>query len=137
MHIIKIREVETPAFGKNRHMLVVILSHLRTGRLYPQEILMQLEGRSTPRSQCGQKYYVNGTIGNRTRDIPFIIQYLKQLRHRIQQPENNEYVIAIRGRDNFLILSISTPPVHLPCSLSQVTCTPLQFQMLSAQVFPF
>ena len=47
---------------RNRHMKVVRLSALRTGRLYPRRYFSYsflLKTKSTPRPQCGRKHYVN------------------------------------------------------------------------------
>jgi hypothetical protein len=47
-----------PEFLNSRHMKVVRLSALGTGRLHPQEIFM-LEAEWTPGPQCSRKDYVN------------------------------------------------------------------------------
>jgi hypothetical protein len=72
------RRLRLPEFLDNRHLRVVGLSALRTGRLYPQEIflvLISVKRLSRPQghtSARGIKSLKNSSdpIGNRTRDLP-------------------------------------------------------------------
>ena len=71
------QEVEAPRFKDNRHMNVLSLSALRTGRLYPPGSipgthfcyrLSRPQGHSATRRSMSMKN-ANDTIGNRTLDL--------------------------------------------------------------------
>ena len=88
------QESEDPKFQDNRHMKVVRLSALRTGRLYPRKYswyLFLLEAESTPGPWCGRKDYVNEKLSMITSGIEpatfqDVAQCLNQLRHQQRAP---------------------------------------------------
>jgi len=72
------RRSRFPDFKNNRHMKVVRLSTLRTGRLYPQEtflVFISVRGWVDSKGHSGAGRIMsmkifNDTIGNHTRDLP-------------------------------------------------------------------
>jgi hypothetical protein len=99
------QEVGSPRFQDNRHMRMVRLSALRTGRLYPPGNipgthfcyrLSRPQGRSAAGRIMSTKNS-NDIIGNRTRE-------LNQLRHRVPPPPQNKSIFSWDKVGNFSVI---------------------------------
>jgi hypothetical protein len=96
---LRFQEVEAHTFLDNRHMKVVRLSALRTGRFYPPGNipgthfcyrLSRSQGHGVTETIMSMKNS-NDTIGNRTRDVQ--VCSLNQLRHRVPQYNSTFQII--------------------------------------------
>jgi hypothetical protein len=87
------RRLRLPEFQDDRHVKVVRLSALRTGRLYPPGNiagthfcyrLSRPQGHSAAGRIMSMKIS-SDTIENRNRNLPVVAQCLSQLRHRVRR----------------------------------------------------
>ena len=95
------QEVKAPRFPDNRHIKVVRLSALRTGRLYTHEIFVVLTsvggwvGPWVIAERITSMKNSIDTIGNRTRDLPACEAVTQPLRHRVPQSWIRNIIIHI------------------------------------------
>jgi len=121
------QEVKAPRFQDNLHMMLVRLSALRTGRLYPPgnipgthlcQRLSQPQGHSAAgRITCMSINNSNDSIGNRARDLP--------ASNAVPQPTAPPCapVTVITGRQKFVSSSASTRETNKVAQWESTMCS--------------
>jgi hypothetical protein len=111
----RFQETGVPRFRENRHKIVVILSSLRSGRLYTQVLLLALisaRGWVDPRTIAWPEGLSQWRIpvtksGNRTRDFLLVAQFLNQRCHRLPK------FVAVKVGKSYWTLNMKTTYMRL------------------------
>ena len=130
-HALSVPGGEAPRFQDNRHRMVVRLSALRTGHLYPQEIftvLISVRGWVNPRTivrpegLCQMKNS-NDTIRNRTRDLP-VCSAMPQptAPPRVPSSETAMHLLKYVITNNNFTSQITTTNNFQPCTYIPLNC---------------
>ena len=96
------QQVEAPTFQYNRHIKVVRLSALRTGRLYPQEIFQVfisvtcwVDPRDIVRPGGLCQWKIPVTTGIEPANFRLVAQCLNRLSHRMHRENNCNWSVNV------------------------------------------
>ena len=134
------QEVEAPRFQDNRHMKVVRLSALRTGRLYPQEIILVLISViGWPQGLCQWKIPMTPS-GIEHATFRLAAQCLNQLRYGVSRSTCRWLLYNIRKYTIILRRGVVGGQFSIRCDVISVffrNCVPCNRRKLSNNVYYF